>query len=359
MRRPPIRLLDVAGTPEAIGRAHGEAYAGEIAAQAEDRIALVASGLWSGTPMPRADVLDLAAACLRAHERHSPALYAELCGIAEGAGITPAEAIVAGGFTDFVDTVRNHTLPSTADEDDCTAVLVPDGRADGAGLYAQTWDMHASATDHVVLLRLRPAGAPAALVFTITGCLGQLGMNEAGVCVGITNLSAADGRVGVTWPIVVRSALEQPTAAAALDVILAADLAGGHSYLAFDATGEGYYVEAMPTARPVARLGGSALVHTNHTLMPSAEAVQATRPVALQDSSIRRLTTAAELVDRDGITPDDLMGLTRDRTICQVAAAPHHIESSGGAVMRPKSRDFWAVWGLPAHNDYQHIPFPA
>ena len=58
--------------------------------------------------------------------------------------------------------------------------------------------MHDSATEHVVLLRTDPTDAPAALVFTTTGALGQIGMNELGVCVGINNLTATDGTPGVT-----------------------------------------------------------------------------------------------------------------------------------------------------------------
>jgi hypothetical protein len=26
-------------------------------------------------------------------------------------------------------------------------------------------------------------------------------------------------------------------------------------------------------------------------------------------------------------------------------------------IMRPRTLDFWAVWGLPSHNEYVHVPF--
>ena len=171
---------------------------------------------------PAIAILALAEACIPAHEAHSPVLHEEMCGMAEGAGITLAEAIVVGGFTDFVDTVRSHVAgshPAAVVEDDCTAFIVPDSRADGVGLYAQTWDMHDSATEHVVLFRVRPDDGPAALVFSTTGCLGQIGMNEAGVCVGINNLTGIDGTTGVTWPTVVRDALLRSTADEALEVV--------------------------------------------------------------------------------------------------------------------------------------------
>ena len=195
VRRPPIRLLDVAGSPGDMGRTHGTEHADEIRAYADDRIRLVTAGTWSGGPVDRATVLDLADSCLPAHASFSERLHEEMLALAEAAGITPAEAVVVGGFTDFVDTVRaslGGPHPTSTIEDDCTAFIVPDHRADGAGFYGQTWDMHDTATDYVVLLRTDPVDKPAALVFTTTGALGQIGMNELGVCVGINNLTATE-----------------------------------------------------------------------------------------------------------------------------------------------------------------------
>jgi isopenicillin-N N-acyltransferase like protein len=359
LKRPPIRLLDIAGSPAAMGHAHGRAHADEIRAYTDERVRLVMAGTWSGGPVERGTVLDLAAACLPAHETFSPALHEEMVAMADAARITPAEAIVVGGFTDFVDTVRANlggTHPPSVVEDDCTAFIVPDDRAGGAGFFGQTWDMHDSATDHVMLLRTRPVDAPATLVFTTTGCLGQIGMNELGVCVGINNLTATDGGLGVTWPSVVREALHQESAAAARDIILAADLAGGHNFMTFDARGEGYNIEAMPTARPVTALGDEALSHTNHTTTPETRAVEGERPPALQTSSHHRLDTATRGLDRDDITVDDLITLTGG-DICQVSTAPVHIESSGAAIMRPRTLEFWACWGPPADNDYRPVEF--
>ena len=361
MRRPPLRILDLAGSYEAMGHAHGLAHGEEIRAYADERVRLAGSRFWAGGEIDRVDVLDIARSCLPAHEAHSADLYAELCGLAEGAGITPEEAVVVGGFTDFVDTVRSVVggdHPSEVQEDDCTAFIVPDARCDGQGFYGQTWDMHDTATPYVVLLRLRPEDGQAALVFTTTGCLGQLGMNEAGVCVGINNLVASDGCPGVMWTSVVRDALLQDSAASARDAILDAELAGGHSFLTFDASGDGHMIEAFPTARPAEQLADDVLVHTNHALWDEALARQATKHEGLMVNSTRRRDRALQLLDRDGIGVEDLMAVTRDdEAICQVSVEPNHIESSGAAIMRPSTLDFWAVWGLPSQNEYVHVPF--
>lgn len=363
MKRPPIRILDVAGSPEAIGHAHGSTYAAEIRAYTEDRVALVAAGSWSGGAMSVGDVLDIAESMLPAHEAFDAALYAEFVAMADAAGITPAQAVVVGGFTDFVDTVRavvGGQTPSSVIEDDCTAVIVPDGRANGAGFLGQTWDMHDTATDHVLLLRVQPDDAPGALVFTTTGCLGQIGMNTEGVAVGINNLTGLDGQRGVAWTSVVRGMLKTSTAGDALDVLLGAELAGAHNFLIFDRHGDGYNIEGMPSVRPVVELHDAPIVHTNHAIDPAAIAVHAEKDPPLLDSSTRRLARAGELLAEGPIDTDRLIELTRDEeAICQVSVEPFHVESSGAAIMRPKTGDFWACWGRPAENDYQKVELPA
>ena len=360
MRRGSVRVLDVGGTASEMGFVHGATYAGEIREYSEERVGLVMSGLWTGAAVSRGMVLELAEACLGAHERESGLLYEEMAAMASGAGISMAEAVVVGGFTDFVDTVRAHLgdeAPAPAVvEDDCTAFIVPDHRAGGAGFFGQTWDMHASATDHVILMRTRPDDGPRAVIFTTVGCLGQIGMNEHGVCVGITNLAASDGKIGVTWPTVVRHALLTETAAEARDVILDADLAGGHNYLVFDSGGTGFSIEAMPSVRPVTTVSSETLIRTNHTLEEATGAVETERPSDLQDSSHRRLSVASDHLDRTDLTAEDLMDLTR-HGVCQVPAPPYDVETSGATVMRPRTGDFWAVWGLPSMNDYARIEF--
>lgn len=357
--RPPIRTIDLSGSPEAIGAAHGAAFADEIRSYARDRVELVASGLWSGGPIPRSDVVAIAESMIPAHEAFDPALHAEMTAMAEAAGISVPEAIIVGGFTDFVDTVRavvGGEPPLSVIEDDCTAVIVPDHRAGGSGYFAQTWDMHDSATDFVVLLRIAPDDGPAARVFTTTGCLGQIGMNDEGVCVGINNLTGLDGRRGVAWTSVVRGMLKTSNADEALRVLLGADLAGSHNYLIFDRHGTGFDVEAMPSVRPVTPLADEPLVHTNHTLDPAATERQVAKDPALMASSQARLERATALLADGDVDAERLMALTRDPdAICQVAVDPFRLESSGAAVMRPATGEFWACWGRPAENEYELI----
>ena len=48
MKRPPIRILDLKGSPEEIGHQHGTTYADEIKIYTRERIHLASGQFWAG-----------------------------------------------------------------------------------------------------------------------------------------------------------------------------------------------------------------------------------------------------------------------------------------------------------------------
>ena len=361
-----IPLLPLRGTPRAMGRAHGAARREAIRAYAAERVAKAGGPVWTGRSIPRDRVLELAASCLDAHADYSPRLFEELLGMAEATDLEPAELIVAGGFTDFIDLVFAVGAPGEAQpvvpvgSDDCTAVLVPGSRAaEGSALFAQTWDMHESSTEHVVLLQGEPDDGVPFYAFTTAGCLGMVGMNAHGLTVGINNLLGGDAAVGVTWPFVVREMLTERTLDGALDALERAPLAGAHNYLVLDADGNGANVEAATTRMHVTPLELDPLVHTNHCIVPSVDAVARQRDPISQGSSEARLARGHALLDdATDVTVDDLKALTRDDdAICYRGQPPHFVGTCGAVVANPRTREFWAVRGMPSEGAYQRFGF--
>jgi isopenicillin-N N-acyltransferase-like protein len=351
-----LRTTALHGAPRARGHAHGEAHAAAIRAYAEERVHLAANGTWAGRPATPDDVLSLARRMLPHHEAYDRGLHTELLALAEAAGISPEAALVAGGFTDIVDTIRNAGGPGVED-DDCTAVLVPPSRTAGlGGLFAQTWDMHDSATPHVVLLDIRPDDGPAARVFSTVGCLGQIGVNEAGITVGINNLVCTDGRIGVTWNFVVRRALAATTLEGALAAVREAGLAGGHNYLLMDRHGRGVNVECSARVRVEETLAAEPIVHTNHCVHDATRAAEAKRDAGLLASSRDRLRTAQEALQHGEVDVARLQALMAEKTcICRHSAPPGHIETSGALVVRPATGELWATWGPPDENPWERF----
>jgi isopenicillin-N N-acyltransferase-like protein len=334
-----LRVLEVFGDSTDLGRGHGSECAGMIRAYLEDRIALSGQERWSGGRVDRDLIIDCAESTLEAHERYSPALYTEMAALADAAGISEAEAVVVGGFTDLVDVVRSRS-GSAPTEDDCTSVIHP-----GKGYLAQTWDMHASAGEFVIMLKLDPLIGPCVLVQTTAGCLGQIGMNEAGVAIGINNLTSF-GRPGVTWPFVVRKVLEQTDLDAAVKVILDAELAGGHNFLVMGPDGQGANIEAMPLHQKVTRVTETPFVHTNHCLVPETAAEEAQRLEASVLSSDRRLDIGIDKVD-------DLEALFADPEISRRADQPHEVATCGAVIMEPARLTMRSTWGVPGDHPWE------
>lgn len=334
-----LRVLEIYGEPADFGRVHGEECAGLIRAYLDDRLGLSGDPTWAGRSAGAGSVLALAEATLPHHQAYSPDLYEEMVALAEAAGITPAEAVVVGGFTDLVDLVRARGGEAPV-EDDCTALLDPGNR-----LLAQTWDMHASAGDYVIMLKLDTLTGPAAVVQTTAGCLGQIGMNEAGIGVGINNLTAV-GRPGVTWPFVVRKVLQQDDLDAAVDAVLSADLAGGHNYLLIGPDGVGVDVEAMPGSVQVTRVTEAPYVHTNHCLADTTRAEEGERGPELVESSRTRLERGTKLAA-------DLDSFFSDPAIIRRPTDRHHVATCGAVVIRPGERRLDAVWGVPGERPWE------
>lgn len=268
------------------GLFHGRALQPEIAA-----IAAIRSELCLSQGMFRSDeeLLRIAALHLPVLEAFDPDLYAELLGIAEGAGQRPERIVVLNHYTDLKDldprVVLGEATTAARDldkEEDCTALVA--ATEEGA-ILAQTWDMHGSAAPFVIALHLPQGGeVPEAWMLSIAGCLGMAGMNRAGLGVTINNLKSGDAKVGLVWPALVRRVLRETGAKEARDVVAGAPLGSGHHYLVADPE-RAYGIETSGTLREVwaeASLTelGNGFHHENHCLGTEVARVSSISPVS-------------------------------------------------------------------------------
>ena len=339
MNSGPLRVLEIYGDPSDFGRIHGTECKEMVRAYLDERLGLSGDASWAGRSAAADTVLTLADQTLPYHRDYSPTLYEEMLALAEAAGITPAEVVVVGGFTDLVDLVRAHDGWAPI-EDDCTAVIDPVN-----GVFAQTWDMHATAGEYVLMLKLDPLSGPAAVVQTTAGCLGQIGMNEAGIGIGINNLTSI-GKPGVTWPFVVRKVLEQTDLDAAIDAVTDADLAGGHNYLVIGPDGSGANIEAMPGTMEVTRVTEVPFVHTNHCLDEGTRLEEGERTPEHVAGSDERLERGTEL-------SQDLDRFFSDQAIARRARSPGDVATCGAVVIRPKEKKLDSVWGIPGDSPWE------
>jgi len=334
-----MRVLEIFGDSVDLGRGHGSACAEMIRKYTDDRIDLTSQEDWSGGDADRELILACADETLAHHEQFSENLYAEMLALAGAAGITPQEAIAVGGFTDLVDLVRTRAR-GVRDEHNCTGIVNP-----RTGTLAQTWDMHASAGEFVIMLKIDPLFGPDAFVQTTAGCLGQIGMNEAGIAVGINNLTAM-GKPGVTWPFVVRKALEQTDLDDAIKVVLDADLAGGHNYFLMGPDGAGATIEAMPHHKRLTQTNGKPLVHANNCLHAETKSEESGRLPEWVANSDERLRIGVE-------SADDLEAFFANPTISRRVEDMHEVGTCGAVIMEPARLRMRAVWGVPGDHPWE------
>jgi len=289
--------------PAARGEAHGELWRPQIHELCAIRSELAVT---KGSFRDLAELEAVAALHLPMLERFSGPLYAELLGIARGAGVTPAQAVILNHYTDLRDVPPSVLSEATGDDPGgCTAVYVP-GDAAGAVL-GQTWDMHGTARPFVRMIRIRPRSSDEeVLCFTLTGCLGMTGLAADGVGVTINNLSSTDGQVGVVWPALVRAMLAAGSAARAYALLERTRLSSGHHYMVAD--GRSFFgVETSGQLKVLTQTGARAAhLHTNHCFDPVLRKHERVPKVS---TTFRRLELASTLyVQQRPQTADDLWG---------------------------------------------------
>jgi isopenicillin-N N-acyltransferase-like protein len=361
-------VLPAGQPPREWGRIHGESFRGEIRALAAIRAHLC-------TKVGGFASLDQTRIAARAHlpvlERYDAALYAELCGIADGAAAPAEDIVIANHYTDLRDLdpdpatwvpapivdspgMATRRAPDRASEiagDGCSVVWAesPTGR-----ILAQTWDMHATAIPYVMMLHVpETEHAPAARLLSVTGCLGMAGMNSERVAIAINNLFSTDATLGAVWPAIVRRALAQRSAVAARDVIAVSPIGSGHHYFVADRR-DAFAIEVSGTRRKALPVGHS-YAHTNHCLDGDVAACSKVPPTSTTHdrmSWLERDLARAPIAD----LADAWRRLGSDegwpRSVCtnmSTPESPHGAATCGAIAMNLDRGEVWAQQGF-IHN---------
>jgi isopenicillin-N N-acyltransferase-like protein len=350
-----IRVLELRGTdPSAWGAQHGESFRDDIQEIADIRMELTLARTDLGS---RAHVLALARHHLPLLERFDGALFAELNGIAKGAGLAPEEIVVVNHYTDLRDLGLKDLSRLNGDIDGCSAVFVAPGQA---RILAQTWDMHGTAEPFALLIKVQalpdgspvgnvsPAGIPkrgSTVVFSITGCLGMTGLSSWGTALTINNLNSTDATVGVVWPALVRKALRQPSAAAMRELILQAPIGSGRHFIVADDK-EVIGIETSGTKKKVIREGASdPYFHTNHSV---DDEMAATCRILPGSTTLQRYATLREITK--GPLPSDMKGAfeaLEPTGLPHSSTNPHDVATCGAIAMDIKARNVMAATGIP------------
>jgi isopenicillin-N N-acyltransferase-like protein len=180
MRGEALPLISVTGSPYERGRQHGQ-QCGDLIAR-YPAVLLETLGLegdWRGLDASRQKIdkdalLSRAMAFLPSLQRFAPHLVEEVRGIADGAKLPFAHALLVN--------VRAEVVGASVADAQCTAFAV--GRAasaEGRVLSGQTLDQHPLNRELLIVLRVEPNGGPAMLMQSFAGLVGYPGLNDRGV----------------------------------------------------------------------------------------------------------------------------------------------------------------------------------
>lgn len=319
--------------PRRWGEQHGEALRGEVHEIYAIRRDLTLSKTDLGD---EETLLALARRHLPVLRDFDAALYDELEGIGRGADISLEKLVVLNHYTDLRDLSKAHL-----DDGGCSVVFAP---GDDGPLLGQTWDMHGSATDYVLLLDVPEVGEGGrTLLFTLAGCLGMTGLTSRGLGMCINNLNSLDARVGVVWPAVVRRSLKQRSAVKARDVVLSAPLGSGHHYSVADE--EGFFgVETSGTKKKLTQVGADRVhLHTNHCL--DEEMVPTARVLATSTTHQRYQSLEEQTAANPPRTLAALYELLASVSAGPDAKDPHATATCGAFVMDLSRRRVLACQG--------------
>ncbi|HUR89282.1 MAG TPA: C45 family peptidase [Ramlibacter sp.] len=293
-------IFAVAGSPYDRGIAQGRAFRDAIARHGESLLAV-----WRNQGID--DPIAYRAQLLRetrfedAIERHAPHLLREVEGIADGSGLS-REEVYALQLLDEEWAFRRR-LKDGPPLHKCSSVAVRNEAA-GVTWIGQNMDLGAYTDGLQRLVQHAPCdGRPGAMIVTIAGVLGLLGVNDAGVGLCVNSIpqvpSAAEG---VPVAFVVRRLLEARTAAEAGDWCRRLPHATNQHYLIADgslivsleASSDG--VVDVPLRTPDRSL------HTNHPIASGARYPEG------EENSVARLRSLDQRLGQGTPLLEDLRG---------------------------------------------------
>jgi hypothetical protein len=319
-----IPLVDLTGGPAELGLQHGRARRADLRAFLDDGLTRLDQLLPHPVPLARLRPL-----IERYRDEIAPAvpqLAEEVAGLARGAGISETEAWLLQLRRELLGYQK---VPTAGD---CTTYARAGSEE---AVLAQTVDLVGNLDDVIAVLRISPAEGHRMLVLSFGGLLGYLGVNSAGLAVGINLVLGGDWQPGVPPYLAVRHVLQRAAnAVEALAVLRELNLAGSRSISLCDARGTAW-VEFLDGEAGVHQ--GPQHVHANHFLHAAFQDRDELNVFA-RNSSLRRHRACSEalaalapdcspeqhfeLLSRPPILVPDHGEIRRERTVAAAVLLP-------------------------------------
>ena len=376
-------LHDLQGTAFERGRAHGQRARAQVQGSRRCYAALFAScGVdWDQAQARAAGLRDVIG-------NASAAVLEEIEGIAAGSGCAVHEILALNCRTEILPPApppgddgsaarraqQHNAALGLFGLGECTALAVQGSRcADGHTRVAQNWDWLGAQRAHVLLLRVRRTDGPDYLTLTEAGIVAKIGINAAGLAVGLNILRAHNDRTAIGVPVHVfqRLALDAADVPAVLARARGLRFAASSNAILGDAAGHVAALEYSINGVFAAPAHDGVVAHANHFLGPDL-ATHQLPPELMYDTLSRFDRARAISAGWSGPVRDaDIMALLRDESGDASAAQPRttaicrwpdttlpaaqQVETVCSVLMDCTARTMWVAPDIPSRTEYHAV----
>ncbi|WP_103104910.1 C45 family autoproteolytic acyltransferase/hydolase [Brevibacillus reuszeri] len=292
------------GTHRQIGQQHGE----ELAALVKLHRDYAVERLHAMTQIPSEEALREAVLCYRSHViTHAPFFDEEIQGIAEGAGITLAEA--------YLLQLRAELYQDFAASAECTTyAIAADLTTNDTALIGQNADLPAFYSEIGVVAEIDPDDAPACLMLTPAGQLSYIGINRLGLGVFANFLTCDGWRVGFPRYLFSRFALTKKNVEDAIAAVRSLYRASSRNLIMLDAHGHAVDLETTASRDTMVYPKNGLLVHANHYISEELREEERLKGELLENSRVRLDRMRVLLEEKRGqLNAEVMQDLLRDR----------------------------------------------
>lgn len=279
IRYPRIR---VSGAPAERGRQYGTAAATQIAHSRR-----VYEAAFAAKGIPWAEAIARSARYEAPIREHLPAIWDEIEGIAQGAGLPVEDVLAMNCRTEIL-----WSAVTTHGRGECSSFAIePTHTVNGATLVGQNWDWLEGTFDSVIVLEVERTDGPNYVTIVEAGLLGKMMLNESGIAMCVNTLvTSTDGVTdGIPFHVMLRALADSERVFDAVLTLGSLPRASSGNYVLAGADGAILNLEVEPGGpggvHPVTAADGRVL-HTNHFQSPLAQSTERAM-VAMADTYVR------------------------------------------------------------------------
>ncbi len=343
-----MQEIHLSGEPYEIGYKHGYILRSKIQEFLGDNFARI--NLVRQIKLTRNEIFDSVHKYRTIIEEDLPQISEEIQGLAKGANISYEEAILLQ--------IRRELI-GQASLGECSLIASMD--VNKKMTIAQTIDLNGKMTNLGQVFRITSStiNVPEILIYSFAGLLGYIGLNSAGLAIGINFVSSDGWKPGVSHYLLVRHLLKLKTLEECLEELQRIRRCSSRSLTICD---NRHLAIIEMTVDDLRVISGSELKRTNHFLHQDFQTKDKMN-VFSRNASILRLQRLNELMKKtnNSTEPETLFNIFSDHSLYPIGLCAHsegnirREDTVAAVVLKPNTSSIFIRKGHPCTSQSQNF----